>query len=130
MDNEQIGIKNEKALEPIIKKKPKKLTDDEAVALSDSQVYRFEVATKFVERTIFTPSHLRVQGGDYVDRNVALVTAGTYTSQAKWEKALQTEKEYPKLQVKERAKITELGGVWKLKDPGNVLNARPFEVGK
>jgi len=112
------------------KRKKVEITDDEAVGIlktNSTAVSRNYIATIFVTRTILYPVSVEYKPGVFTNEIRAAVTQYSYCSPADWERALELEKKYPKLNDEYKKALKRQNKPVDVKEKGNPLKTTIIE---
>lgn len=107
-----------------MEKEKKIISDDEAldVLLNDSSK-KVKVAKVFVPRTIVYPVKVERRAGEETTEIRTFVRMFEYCSNTQWERALELEKRYPKLNKQYTEELKKRGLPVTSKEPVNPLKA-------
>lgn len=107
------------------------ITDDEAVGVLKTNakaLSRNKIGTHFVTRTIIYPVSIEYKVGLFTNEIRTAVRQYEYCSPAQWERALEFEKKYPKLNAEYQKALKAMGKPVNVKEPGNPLNTTVIET--
>lgn len=106
------------------------ITDAQALeALKGGSSARAQIADTFATRTILYPVEIERKLGEKKVEIRPYVLMGQYYPARKWEKALDVEKRYAQLNKEYRTSLKTRKLPTDRKDPGNLLQATPLDIG-